>query len=282
MNYPVSITSKSATEGDWIYQDEAPGSVGYFTEQCGQHALEGRILFNQKMEWPAVLAIHGARSDFTKMNALLFPLQKQGASTMSFHMSGHSLASKVAINATSLKNNLAEATHFFEKLDGRPCTVIGHSLGGALACKLVAAYPDRIANLVLFCPAIYGESAYRYPFGASFKDAISIPYGFLDSDSFQALYEFKGTVILVIGQYDGLCSFAHGKNKGISAGLVHVDGVERYSAIPKQVIDKIKASVPEQQLQQITLPGCDHAISTWLRNNPAQAKKIAASIAAQL
>ncbi|MDY7577522.1 alpha/beta hydrolase [Herbaspirillum sp. RTI4] len=279
-SFPVSILSESSVSDQWMFSETPPGPASYFVEDFGTYQLEGRVLFSQDQCWPSVLTIHGARSDYTKLNVLMYGLQKQGISTLGFNLSGHSAASNVALSQTSLRNNLKESDRFFGRLKDGSCTVMGHSLGGALALKLAAAHPERIDKLVLFCPAVYGDLAYGPLFGGAFKRAISVPNGFLRTDAFEFLRQFKGKLMLVIGQYDGLRSTDYGGVDGTSAGVVLIDGVKQYSAIPREVIDCIKAAIPAPHLEVLTLPDCDHGISSWLRANPIAADRLTQKVAA--
>ncbi len=90
--------------------------------------------------------------------------------------------------------------------------------------------------------------------------------------------------MLIMGQYDGLSSLEVRGVGGQSAGLVSVaddKGGTRtvHSAIPFEVIDAIEKSLTPDRFRKIVLPGCDHAVSAWLRANPAQARGLACEIA---
>ncbi len=136
---------------------------------------------------------------------------------------------------------------------------------------------------MLSCPAIYLERAYFQPFGSRFRRKISVPFGFLDSLSIQFLREFEGEWMLIMGQYDGLNSAEAGGIEGQSAGLVSVadekGGMRTVnSAIPFEVVDAIEKSLTPDRFRKIVLPECDHAVSAWLRANPAQARNLACEI----
>jgi pimeloyl-ACP methyl ester carboxylesterase len=233
----------------------------------------------RKRQSPKVLAIHGARSDYSRLNAILYPLQALGIASLSFNLSGHGPGADVALEDTSLTHNLQEALQFAGHLGGELNTVIGHSLGGALALKVAQAHRASVRRIVLFCPALYAEAAWQQPFGSPFKSAISVPYGFLDSSSLDFLRTFDGKVLLVIGEYDGLRSTAFGGIAGTSAGTQQMGARVINSAIPYEVIEVIEKSLGPHQFRKIVLPGCDHAVSTWLRENPLHAAELANEIA---
>nr|WP_257031485.1 alpha/beta hydrolase [Pseudomonas moraviensis] len=260
---------------------EAPtGPECFFSQTFAGYQLEGRVLSGcaEAASMPKVLAIHGARSDYSRLNPILYPLQALGIASLSFNLSGHNLCSDIAPENTSLAHNLREALQFAGHLGPELDTVIGHSLGGALALKVAQAHRASVRRIVLFCPALYTEAAWQQSFGPSFKLAISVPYGFLDSPSLEFLRTFDGEVLLVIGEYDGLQATTFGGIAGTSAGTRQMGAREIYSAIPHEVIEAIEKSLAPHQFKKIVLPGCDHAVSTWLRENPPRAMELAKDI----
>jgi pimeloyl-ACP methyl ester carboxylesterase len=262
--------------------DEAPtGPEFFFSQNFAGYQLEARVLSGSDGEasMPKVLAIHGARSDYSRLNTILHPLQVLGVASLSFNLSGHNPCADIALEKTSLAHNLQEALQFAGHLGAELNTVIGHSLGGAVALKVAQAHRASVRRIVLFCPAVYAEAAWQQPFGPPFKRAISVPYGFLDSTSLEFLRTFEGEVLLVIGEYDGLRATAFGGIAGTSAGTQQMGARMINSAIPYEVIEAIEKSLGPHQFRKIVLPGCDHAVSSWLRENPPRAMELASQIA---
>ncbi len=271
----TKLNPDSSVEDNWQYNEEMPGKVGYFSELFEDYSLEGRVLLAEDEHWPRTLFIHGARSDYTEMNALLAAMQQQGVSTLSFNLSGHNRCSPIDIYHTSLQQNLMEVVQFYHHLStDQPHTVIGHSLGGALAVKLAVLCPEKINRLILFCPAVYADDAYAVNFGQGFTQVISSPFSFLNTDVFEFLKRFRGKLVLVMGEHDGLSSQSFGKQAGVSAGAVEINGQKKYSPIPFEVVEHIKAAIPESQLLSLTISGCDHDIAEWLRQNQNKAGEI--------
>ena len=271
----MKLDSDSSVAQHWQYHERMPGKAGYFSESFENYELEGRVLFAKDEHWPQTLFIHGARSDYTEMNALLAMMQQHGVSSLSFNLSGHNRCSPVDIYHTSLQQNLQEAIRFYQHLFAdQPHTVIGHSLGGALAVKLAVSFPETINRLILFCPAVYADAAYPVAFGRGFTQVISTPFSFLNSEIFAFLKRFTGKLVLVMGEYDGLPAQDFGKAKGISAGEIEINGKKQYSPIPFEVVNQIKESVPDKQLLSLTVSGCDHDIAGWLRQNPEEGNKL--------
>ncbi|WP_178117825.1 alpha/beta hydrolase [Pseudomonas sp. R5(2019)] len=267
------MTGRPQHQHLWQFNEPCQGTEGFITQHFGEYTLEGRVLGIEHQQLPSVFVIAGARSDYTKLNPLLYRLQARGIASLTGNLSGHSDCAMLKPSPTTLNANLREAERFHNLHKDTLNIIIGHSLGGALALKLAARYSTSTQKLILICPAIYADSAYPVEFGPGFKHLISQPYSFLFSDTFEFLRTFEGRVLLIMGQYDGLEGAAHGQKPGTSAGLISLDGAVRYSPIPKEVIDKIKQSA--RHLISITLPGCDHYIAAHLRANPVIAEHLA-------
>lgn len=261
------------------FQDAPPGRAAYFEHTLGEYALDGRILYNQANDDPWVLSIHGARADFTKSDAVTFGLQERGYSILGMNLSGHSQAGVLEPEQTTLGNNIAEAEAFFGYLaDGRKKTIIAYSLGGTPALKLLESHADEIDKLVLFYPGIYDKTAYDKPFGQSFREVIRQPFSYRNNDTIQLLQAFKGRLLLVKGQYDGLDPEQYGKQAGGSAGEVIVDGTTYYSPIPAEVIDMVYDAVPVDKRQLIEIPQCGHSVVLWMREHTDEAKELLDSV----
>lgn len=282
----AGLTVVSQLRQRWQFDEASPIPALYFSEVFKGYQLEGRVLpiAGKEAEPPQTLVIHGARSDYTKLNGLLYPLQALGVASLGFNLSGHNNASDVEIEDTSLAGNLQESLRFAACLGTNLYSVFGHSMGGALALKVAEAHRSSVKKIVLCCPALYSDDAYDRPFGAPFRKAISGPYSFLDSPSLLFLREFEGELMLIIGQYDGLKASEFGGIAGTAAGMVKIQDNQRgvrmaNSAIPFEVIDAIEKNLAPRQLRKFVLPRCDHAVSAWLRANPMRANGLASEIA---
>ena len=256
-----------------LFSGKLPENAQYFTHDFGAYASEARIVYDQQHHEPWVISMHGAKGDFTKNDLFTLGLRDRGYSVLTMTLSGHSPASGVDPQDTSLGNNMREAEAFYDYLDShRKKIVIGYSMGGTSALNLLRSHADDIEKLILFYPGVYDAKAYEKHFGTDFKAAISRPYSYKDNDVIVLLRSFPGKVLLICGEYDGLDPVAFGKPAGGSAGYVEIDGQEYYSPIPKDVIIAIQATAPDVQF--IEVPGCDHAIAPRLKDQPEKVTEL--------
>jgi pimeloyl-ACP methyl ester carboxylesterase len=275
----MELNSTIAQRALWQYDEPAPGAERFIDEAFGGYRQQARLLLPEQARAAPVFVVGGARSDFTRLNPLLYRLQQQGIGSLTGNLSGHSRAAEPGARDASLASNLAEALRFHQHLDTRSDTLVGHSLGGAIALKLAAQRPS-VRKLVLICPAVYPDAAHSAPFGPAFTAAIRQPFGFLACDSYAFLRQFQGRVLLVIGEYDGLNSRVHGQGPGTSAGVRRMAGVERYSPIPEEVTHSLLRSVPAADVQCLMLTDCDHGIAAHLRERPEVADQVAEAVGA--
>lgn len=273
MSEPNKSYTTSKHHNKLWFTDPAPGKTMYFEHPFANYALEGRILYNDTAETPWVYSIHGARADFSKSDSVSFGLQQRGYSILSMNMSGHSEAGILKPEETTLGDNVKEVASFYPYLHPkRKKIIIAYSLGGTPALKLLESHSEDIEKIVLFYPGIYTVDAYDKHFGQEFRETVSEPFSYRENDTIKLLRKFKGKLLLIKGQYDGLDPVEWGKPEGRSAGDVEVDGKTFYSPIPKEVIDMIYDSVPEDRKQFIEIPKCGHSVVLWMREHPREAK----------
>ncbi|BBL26250.1 alpha/beta hydrolase [Comamonas terrigena] len=227
-----------------------------------------------------LLALHGARSNLQRLNGLLAPLQQLGVGSLAPSLSGHGPDSPMPVEQTSLAHNLQEALRFAARLGPQLRMVYGSSMGGALAMRVAEHHADQIQVLALCGPALYPEAAWSAPhFGAPFREAISTPFGFLQSRSLDFVRRFAGRLLLIQGEWDGLQATAHGAPAGRAAGettLQRPDGSHHtvWSPIPAEVFSAL-ADAAGARLQHIVLEGADHRVAAHLQQHPAVARTLA-------
>ncbi|MGF6592789.1 alpha/beta hydrolase [Pseudomonas sp. 2835] len=274
----MHLEAISTQRSTWQYDEPAPATERFISETFDGFQQQARLLIPDQERAAPLFVIGGARSDFTRLNPLLYRLQQQGIGSLTGNLSGHSLAAEPGAPQPSLTTNLEEAQRFHRHIAERCQTLLGHSLGGAIALKLAAQTP-AIDKLVLICPAVYPDAAHQAPFGPAFTAAIRQPYGFLDCDSYEFLRTFQGRVLLVIGEFDGLNSKAYGQAEGTSAGTLWLAGAQRYSPIPEEVTQALLRAVPAPHLECLLLTDCDHGIAAHLRDKPAVADQVTQVVA---
>lgn len=273
----MHLQTESSQRLKWQFDELAPGKELFIDEVFGNYQQQARLLVPDIERAAPAFVLGGARSDFTRLNPLLYRLQAAGIGSLTANLSGHSLASEPGAVSPSLATNLDEARRFHAHIALRCRTIIGHSLGAAITLKLAAQLP-QVDSIVLICPAVYPDRAHQVPFGPAFTAAIREPYGFLDCDSYAFLKQFQGRVLMVIGEYDGLNSQRFGKDPGTSAGNLWLAGAERYSPIPEEVTQTLIQSVSASRLQCLFLTDCDHGIAAHLRSAPAIADQVASAV----
>ena len=174
---------------------------------------------------------------------------------------------------------MKEAEAFSKLLDAsQPCTAIGFSMGGATAIRLVQKHPDRFNKLVLFYPAIFPDDAYGVPFGTdNFRAIASRKDSYLDSQLFEVIKNFKGNIMLIKGEYDGIDPASVGLKDSNAVGSVFLDGQERYSPIPPKVFTKILEVRPDTKY--IAVKGVDHLFAKWAETHSSEAQNIGNQVA---
>lgn len=270
---PRKTYLRSKYEPDLWFPHTPPGKTHYFEQQFDGYALEGRVLFNEAKEEPWIFSIHGARADFTKSDAVSFSLQKRGHSLLSMNMSGHSIAGVRKPEETTFGDNVREVETFYHYLsDTRKKVIIAYSLGGTPALNLLKKHSNEIDKIILFYPGIYTVTAYNKHFGKEFKETVSVPFSYRENDTIDLLKSFKGKLLLIKGEYDGLDPEKYGKPPGRSAGEVVINGTTYYSPIPKEVIEMVYNAVPKNRRNLIEIPRCGHSVVLWMREHKKEAE----------
>lgn len=273
----IHLTDQPLEVEKLLSQEKPPSRSQYFSHQFDNYSLEAQITYNEANDWPAVLSLHGARSDYTTNRRVIFSLQKAGISVLAFNFSGHNQMSPLSLAQTSLGQNIEESRAFYNYLAPRKAkTLIGYSMGAAATLELLRSNLDEIEKVILFYPALYAKKAYDQPFGEPFKQVISQPYSYFDNDLIDSLAEFRGKILIIKGEYDGVQS----EEPGQSMGKYERDGKMYYSPIPKDVFDLLMADdkLTKSSRRLIEVPKCDHSIIRWLEANPQSGKQLLQSM----
>ena len=73
-------------------------------------------------------------------------------------------------------------------------------MGGYSAIKLTEYF--IVKNLILLVPAVYSSQAYEIPFGSAFSSIIREPNSWINSDAFDTLSGFDGSVTIIAAEVD--------------------------------------------------------------------------------
>ena len=271
-NRPGHSENPSSVE-KLIFPEQPPGPAEYFSHQFDDYSLEARITYDQDGNWPSVLSIHGARSDYSKNNNVTFGLQQRGISILAPALSGHNEISPIRLSQTSLAQNIEESKVFYSYLQPEePRAVIGYSMGATSVLEILKEHLGEIDRIVLFYPAVYPRTAYDQPFGASFRDIIRKPFAYFENDLLNSLVDFQGKLLLIKGEYDGL----EARQPGVSAGEVEINGQTYYSPIPKDIMDLFSSpeTFPCSEHQCIEVPQCGHSVALWIGENPQGGRQL--------
>ncbi len=197
--------------------------------------------------------LHGARlGSYKRIAAFAKPSIESGSSIVAFNHSGHGTSSGTEASS-SLKKRFDEATAVINAFaDGNPRTIMGSSMGGYNAIKMLEKYD--IKNLILYCPGVYDRHAFEVQFDQGFTDMIRKENSWENTDAKEILETFKGNLLVVIGSED--------------------------TTIPKGVIELIDRSAMNTLRKEIMiLPGAPHAINVWMQSHPDFALEVGKKVA---
>ena len=136
-----------------------------------------------------------------------------------------------------------------------PVTVMGSSMGGHLACRLLEHIP--VANLIAQVPAAYSAQAENLIFNEAFTAALKAPRSWNDSLIWPQLKSFKGNFLL------------------ISAGQDKI--------IPQDILNSYWSNACNAQKRtHLHLPNAEHSLAPWLNKNQYYLASYHHTIAASL
>jgi pimeloyl-ACP methyl ester carboxylesterase len=126
-----------------------------------------------------ILIIRGWRSDDKEWQAVKKFLKRENSEVLSPDLPGFDNAPKITRPWTinDYKNWLLRYT---KEKEWKKFNVLGHSFGGAIAAKFAADCPEKVENLILCAPAIFGT-----------KSVKSISY-YLTAQTLRGFFYFPG------------------------------------------------------------------------------------------
>lgn len=193
--------------------------------------------------------LHGAgTSDYTRMFSYIHEgVLNQTSNVAAVDFIGHG-KSEGTVLGSSIKERCEVAKNLIDEYSTKDkLTICGSSMGGYIAIKMLEIF--NVENLILFAPGIYTTDAYSAEFGMVFSGIIREEKSWCKSDAFDILSNFRGNLIVVIGDED--------------------------EVIPKELVDLLLKSANKAKFKEvIVLPNCPHALNYWLDNNPEAKREI--------
>ena len=165
----------------------------------GKYMLKGdrsRIGTDQN----STILLHGAgkssRLTFSRLRKYLY---FHGFSSASFDFVGHG-GTGGNIQETTLHGRSDQAAMVIKHMCQEPLTVIAASMGSYNAIKLTEHF--RVKHLILLVPAVYTPQVYDISFGPEFSAIIRKHQSWKDSDAFDIISRFGGTLTIVAAEFD--------------------------------------------------------------------------------
>ncbi|MEX2481646.1 MAG: acetoin dehydrogenase dihydrolipoyllysine-residue acetyltransferase subunit [Gammaproteobacteria bacterium] len=132
--------------------DEAEGDGGWATIDAGGYRLRYARMGDGAR---TIILIHGFGGGADRWAFTQEPLAAT-ASVYAFDLPGHGASSKaVADGSVTALADIVIA--FMDALDITSASLVGHSLGGAVALQAAISHPDRVESLALIAPAGLGR-----------------------------------------------------------------------------------------------------------------------------
>ena len=192
------------------------------------------------------LVLHGAgKATRHRSQWIAEFLEKHGTGCISFDFIGHGQTGG-EMQGTTLAMRRVQAEVAADQLDRRKA-VIGFSMGGHIAIDI--ACDQEFGSLILFCPAIYPDSAWQAPFGDIFSKEIRKPDAWMSSTALKKLSSYKGRIMVIIGDRD--------------------------TVIPNVLPESIQeAATLASSVRIHRVPGADHYLLGYLLDNTSAREKV--------
>ena len=150
---------------------------------------------------PRILFVHGAtlagsaRSDMLRQH-----LAKSGIASAAFDFIGAG-ETGVDIFGSSLDDRLSQARAVIDAIHfSKPLILVGTSMGADTVLRLTQHYP--VSTLILFVPAFYSKDSYAVKFVDNFDIIYARENKWKDSDAWDILREFAGSLLVIGAQND--------------------------------------------------------------------------------
>lgn len=137
----------------------SPGAVAMRERQVDVRGLRFSLCCWGPEDGPVVLLLHGILEDGASWEDVAVPLSEKGFRVLAPDQRGHGLSGHVGIGGSyHLLDFVADLDAMARELSNQPFTLVGHSMGAAVAAMYGCARPGRIGALVLVeCPVPDGR-----------------------------------------------------------------------------------------------------------------------------
>lgn len=194
---------------------------------------------------PRIIFIHGAsETGSARFDMLRQHLAKLGIASVAFDFVGHGQTGGDIVGS-SLADRFEQARTVIDSMRfKKPLIFVGASMGADTAIRLTRYCP--VATLILFVPAFYPRRAFSAPYTDAFHDAINADEdGWKQSDAWDILQEFDGSLLVIGAQNDGL--------------------------IPAEIYDSCDDRTPQAHYKELYIVlGSPHRILPYLSDHPDQ------------
>jgi len=190
---------------------------------------------------PRILFIHGASEDGSaRFDMLRQHLSKTGIASAAFDFIGAGQTGGEMLGS-SLKERFEQSCAVIDSVHiHKPLVLVAASMGADTAIRLTQKY--SVGALILFVPGVYARSAYTIPFGDEFSLILREDQSWEDSDAWDILAEFTGSLLVVAAQND--------------------------EVVPRALIDRLDESTPHARYKELfTVSHAPHALLPYLNDH---------------
>ncbi|GAB2863716.1 alpha/beta hydrolase [Pseudoduganella ginsengisoli] len=147
--------------------------------------------------------LHGAGASTRHMHHLLRnALQQRGVGTTCFDCVGHGeTGGELSQSSVASRTRQAQAVIAARRIE-EPLSLIGISMGAYNAIRLTQLH--SVEALVLMVPGVYTPAAYDVPFGPEFSAVIRRERSWADTDAWDILAHFEGSLLVVAAEHDAV------------------------------------------------------------------------------
>lgn len=167
-----------------IYQLWQQREEGYFKTTDKKKLYWCRLTNPQHKK--SVLIVNGRIESCWKYQELFYDLYQQGFNIYSYDHQGQGLSDRIVtgsdighvIEFDDYVNNMAQMVEYFSLSDDKPCYLLAHSMGGAIATRYLQTHPDHPFSKVALSAPMFGVNLewYLKPFAPLLSQILAAVY----------------------------------------------------------------------------------------------------------